>query len=127
MAPALWSYAVVKTLPPKWVREFGPFKQKETPGGQLGGTHAVSPGGGWKCTACSLLLQKKKRQVSGHPITVGQTRGGHSGHLSPSCLAAASPSRGWAEGFPHPLMPCPTPATPRSGFFIPLYTTKQEP
>lgn len=77
--------------------------------------------------ACSLLLQEKKREVSGHPITVGQTRGGHGGRLSPSCLAASSLSRGWAEGFPQPLMPCPTPATPRSGLFIPLYMTKQEP
>ena len=50
--------------------------------------------------ACSLLLQKKKREVSGHPITVGQTRGGHGGRLSPSCLAAPSLSGGWAEGFP---------------------------
>ena len=56
---------------------------------------------------CSLLLQKKKREVSGHPITVGQTRGGHGGRLSPSCLAAPSLSRGWAEGFPlpHPCHP----------------------
>lgn len=32
VAPALWSRAVVKTLPPKWVRELGPFQEEETPG-----------------------------------------------------------------------------------------------
>lgn len=123
MAPALWSHAVVRN-PTTQVGEVLDPSNKKRHLGVAGATPRCFSWRRLEVHSVLLLLQKKNRQVSGHPVTVGRTQEATVANSAPPVWLL--PPRAGVGG-EVPLMSCPTPATPRSEFFIPLYTTKQKP